>query len=303
MKMTFIESIKGFVDGDVHLDPTPVEAPPRRPQTHQELTVAQRLAHWHNQRGQRAFDGLYRVLSTLICLGIISILLLTVSFLPPFGDPADPVNNEVSQRYIESGLEETGAVNIVSGMILDYRAFDTFGESAVLFMASASVMMLMRRPKEGEDEEYEAESHPVYQNMPRDPIVKLVAKYLIPFLLIFGIYVILNGHISPGGGFAGGAIMGAALILFSSAYGFPTAAAVLTQKRLQRTTFCALLFYAVAKGYSFYTGAHHLETGIPLGTAGNILSAGLILPLNICVGIVVTCTMYSFYALFTRGEI
>lgn len=304
MKTTFTKGVKRFVDGDFSLYPAPVQKPPRRPQRHQEQTPAQRFAHWYNEHGGEAFSALYRAMSTLICLGIISILLVTVSFLPPFGDPSDPVNNEVSQRYIESGLEETGAVNIVSGMILDYRAFDTFGESAVLFVASASVMLLMKKSsKTQEDEDGELEVHPEYQNMPRDPIVKMVAKYLIPFLLMFGIYVILNGHISPGGGFAGGAIMGAGLILFSSAYGFPAAHAVLTQKRLQRTTFCALSFYAIAKGYSFYTGAHHLETGIPLGTPGAILSSGLILPLNICVGIVVTCTMYSFYSLFTKGEI
>mgnify|MGYP006976618559 CR=1 FL=1 len=42
-------------------------------------------------------------------------------------------------------------------------------------------------------------------------------------------------------------------------------------------------------------------TGIPLGTPGDILSSGLILPLNICVGLVVACTMYAFYAMFRKG--
>jgi multicomponent Na+:H+ antiporter subunit B len=44
-----------------------------------------------------------------------------------------------------------------------------------------------------------------------------------------------------------------------------------------------------------------METGIPLGTPGAILSSGLILPLNICVGLVVACTMYTFYAMFRKG--
>ncbi len=57
-----------------------------------------------------------------------------------------------------------------------------------------------------------------------------------------------------------------------------------------------LLFYAVAKSYSFYTGANHLESGIPKGIPGAILSGG-----NICVGIVVACTMYHFYTLFRKG--
>lgn len=65
--------------------------------------------------------------------------------------------------------------------------------------------------------------------------------------------------------------------------------------------FGALTCYCLAKSYSFYMGANHLESGIPLGTPGAILSSGLILVLNICVGLVVTCTMYAFYALFRKG--
>ncbi len=304
MKMNFWSKLTQFADGEFVLEPRQKVAQPRRPQRHQERTIVQRLNSWNDQSGRSVFHGVYNVASTLICLSVILVLLITVSYLPPFGDPSNPVNNEVSQRYIEQGLEESGAVNIVAGIILDYRAFDTFGESAVLFVAFVSVMMLMQTSKtQSKEEDDESDIHPSYLNMPRDPIVKTVAKYLIPFLLIFGVYVILNGHISPGGGFAGGAIMGAGLILYCSAYGYPVVRQVLTATRIRRVTFCSLFFYAVAKGYSFYTGAHHLETGIPLGEAGAILSGGLILPLNICVGLIVTCTMYSFYSLFTKGEI
>ena len=48
-------------------------------------------------------------------------------------------------------------------------------------------------------------------------------------------------------------------------------------------------------------GANHIESGIPLGTPGAILSSGFILPLNICVGLIVMCTMYAFYTLFRKG--
>ena len=78
---------------------------------------------------------------------------------------------------------------------------------------------------------------------------------------------------------------------------------VITEKFVKRVTLASLLFYAFAKCYSFFTGANHIPTAIPLGKAGAILSSGLILPLNIAVGLVVTCTMYSFYSLFSKGEI
>ena len=46
-----------------------------------------------------------------------------------------------------STVQETGAVNIVTGMILDYRAFDTFGESNVLFIATVTVLILLHYTK------------------------------------------------------------------------------------------------------------------------------------------------------------
>jgi multicomponent Na+:H+ antiporter subunit B len=136
-----------------------------------------------------------------------------------------------------------------------------------------------------------------------DSILKKSAILIVPLILMFGLYVILNGHISPGGGFSGGAILGAGLILFLSAFGFQTAEKVLNAKTVKIITLVALLVYCLAKSYSFFTGANHLESGIPLGTPGAILSSGLILVLNICVGMVVACTMYSFYALVRRGRI
>ena len=123
----------------------------------------------------------------------------------------------------------------------------------------------------------------------------------MPIIFIFGIYVILNGHLSPGGGFSGGAIIGAGLILYLNAFGFQKIERFFTEKTYKWISFGSLTFYCLAKSYSFYTGAHHLESGIPLGKAGAIISSGLILPLNICVGLVVACTMYAFFSLFRKG--
>mgnify|MGYP002581155020 CR=1 FL=1 len=106
-----------------------------------------------------------------------------------------------------------------------------------------------------------------------------------------------------GGGFSGGAIIGSGLILYLTAYGFEKTQRFMNEKVVKVLTVGALTFYCFAKSYSFYTGANHLHSIITPGTPGNILSAGLIVYLNICVGIVVACTMYSFYTLFRKGGI
>ena len=246
------------------------------------------------------------VLSVLLCVGIIGILVITAQYLPPFGHPENPANNEVSRRYIENGMEETGAVNIVAGMILDYRAFDTLGESNVLFTAVCAVMLLLRVTAdkrrsaayqlvlETDDRMYEPKN---------DLILQKVARLLIPCILLLGMYIILNGHLSPGGGFSGGAVMGAGLILMLNAYGFRRMERFFTIRLFRAVTVCALSFYALSKAYSFFTGANHLPSIITPGTPGMIFSAGLIPYLNIAVGLVVCCTIYSLYTLFRKGDL
>ena len=256
----------------------------------------------NRNKNYKRFLGVYRIVQVVCCIALISMLLIAVSYLPPVGNPENPANNEVSAKYIEDGMQDTGAVNIVTGMILDYRAFDTFGESCVLFIATWTVLILLRNDKKkGKESAEEEERRDSYYEPKKDSILQKITFILFPIIVIFGIYVILNGHLSPGGGFSGGAIIGAGLILYLNAFGFEKKEKFFTEKTYKWISFSALTFYCLAKSYSFYTGAHHLESGIPLGTAGDIISAGLILPLNICVGLVVACTMYAFYVLFRKG--
>ena len=94
-------------------------------------------------RSLRRSLRLYNVLAFLLCAVFAALMLMTVANLPRYGSADAPTVNEVAQRYVEQGTEETGAVNTVAGMILDYRAFDTLGESFVLFTAVCAVTILM----------------------------------------------------------------------------------------------------------------------------------------------------------------
>ena len=162
------------------------------------------------ERGLLLFHRFYQVMSVLLCLTIIFVLLWTIAYLPVFGNAGNPDNNEVSARYIEKGVEETGALNYVTGMILDYRAFDTFGESCVLFIASCCVLALLRIDAVSRDAQTRKrldEANDRLFEPKNDIILQKCACVLVPFIMIFGIYIILNGHLSPGGGFSGGAVL------------------------------------------------------------------------------------------------
>lgn len=81
----------------------------------------------------------------IITILIIGALLLGTSELPPFGNASNPEHNALSRGYIENAMTDTGAKNIVSAVILDYRALDTFIESTVLFSGVIVVMTILKR--------------------------------------------------------------------------------------------------------------------------------------------------------------
>lgn len=287
--------LHGGLDLSEQLQKEPPECPAENvsahPTPHRDRTLVEQGVH----RSLR----LYNVLAGLLCVVLSALMLLTAADLPPYGSDTAPTVNEVAQRYVEQGTQETGAVNTVAGMILDYRAFDTLGESFVLFTAMCAVTMLMNAPGRRRVRKLDYEVLDYYQ----DPIIRTVCKFVIPTILVFGVYILLNGHLSPGGGFSGGAIMASALIIYGLVWGGERASKAIPAKVLKIIVLCALGFYACSKTYSFFTGANHLHSIISPGVPGRILSAGLILPLNVAVGFVVCCTMYSFYMYFQRGEL
>lgn len=241
------------------------------------------------------FQVFYKISAVVLCAVIMAALVLCASYLPEAGNPNNPNVNEVAERYVEQGTAETGVINTVTGMILNYRGFDTFGETCVLFIASSCVMILLMVSEE------KLKHLPKTLEPKDDMILQYVAKIIVPILMIFGFYVIVNGHLSPGGGFSGGAIIGSGLILYSGAFGAEKIRRFFNEKVYKCIKITALILYGCIMMYYFYTGANGIPNVFPLGTPGNIISAGMIFYINLFVGSEVACTVYSFYALFKRG--
>ncbi|MBN1192881.1 MAG: sodium:proton antiporter [Coriobacteriia bacterium] len=135
-------------------------------------------------------------------------LMLAMAELPPHGSPETPAYTHVSSYYLEHGEEEAGAENIVTGVILNYRGFDTQGEVTVIFTSMAAVLAVVlldekNRPKQPVE---------TAEKIPVSIVVKFIVRVLAPFIALFAVYVVLNGHVTPGGGFQGGTIAGALII-------------------------------------------------------------------------------------------
>ena len=247
----------------------------------------------------KGFLTWYPAASVAVGLALVGVLMATVLSMPAFGQPENPTNNEVPAHYLQHTREETGASNAVSGMILNYRGFDTFGESCVLFLAVSCVFVLLLRDgnNTSQKELEEAVRKERLKKRRQDIILQKSAQLMVPLIFLFGAYMLLGGHHSPGGGFAGGAVLGGGLILYVAAYGHQAIRRFFNEKIYNIVRVCGLMLYAVLFGYYIYTGANGLENHIPLEYGG------LILPIDIAVGLVVASTMYGFYAMFTRGEL
>lgn len=92
-----------------------------------------------------------RMLGTVIMALVTIFFCMHVSYLPTIGDPESPANSHITPRYIEDGQAETGSPNLVTGVLADYRGFDTLGEATVMFVAGATTVALLKTGKRRED--------------------------------------------------------------------------------------------------------------------------------------------------------
>lgn len=153
---------------------------------------------------------------TIVLLVLIAVpLLYAMSELPPHGSAQSPPYRHVSAYYLRNGAEEAGAENIVTTVILNYRGFDTAGEVTVIFTSLAAVLAILVGVRRGEDPVAEEPG----ADVPVSDVVSFIVRLLAPAIALFAIYVILNGHVSPGGGFQGGAILAALLIVITMVVG------------------------------------------------------------------------------------
>ena len=230
--------------------------------------------------------------ASIIAVAIMMVIILCVSIVtfPAFGDVNNPTNNEVVERYVGSAHHETGAENVIAGMILNYRGFDTFGESCVLFLALCCVTQLLWAT----DDKIKAEGEKSQKEARSDLILATCGKLIIPFVLVFGVCILFNGHISPGGGFSGGSVLGASVILFAVTYGAKSVSRFFTKAVFNIVRISGLMIYAVMFGIYIYQGANGIESD---------LAHYIVLVIDLAVGLVVMSTMYGFYSYYTKGEL
>jgi multicomponent Na+:H+ antiporter subunit B len=90
-------------------------------------------------------------------------------------------------------------------------------------------------------------------------VLRVVAKLMIPFMLVFGLYVLFHGDFGPGGGFQAGVIIAAAFIFYASIYGLPTARRVMPDWVVESMLAAGVLLYAGVGVAGLLLGGNYLD--------------------------------------------
>jgi len=198
---------------------------------------------------------------------IFLVLIFFGIMLFPFISDVQPQTelNSLASKYVEDGPDELGGANLVTSIVVTYRGLDTLGEVAVLFIATAGVGFLLRRRKN-------FESKPLTKR-PSSEILQTGTALLMPLIFLFGIYIFLHGHLTPGGGFQGGVIIASGVLLSLLAY----PKSEVSHKILNVIESLSGAFYVVVGILGIYLAAGFLDNRIlPLGDFGRLFSAGAI---------------------------
>jgi multicomponent Na+:H+ antiporter subunit B len=221
-----------------------------------------------------------RVVVLVALAGLGGLAVAAVAGLPDFGHPRGPYATAAPR----AALKQRHVTNTVAGVTFDIRGIDTLGEELILFSAALGAALLLRSQRAGDRERRAAEE--AQEGRRRLPVsLRALGAALVGPVLVFGVYVVAHGHLTPGGGFQGGVILAAALLLVY------TAGQAIALERVRPISVVELAEAAGAAAYTLVAiggavfGTVVMANFLPFGTQGSLLSGGMIPVLNVAVGI------------------
>jgi multicomponent Na+:H+ antiporter subunit B len=222
--------------------------------------------------------------------GLAAVLVIGFRGLPAFGDYHGVYG------MVVNGVELSArhATDMVTALNFDLRAFDTLGEEYILFASVLGVTLLLRVMRD-EDEEYAEAERRVYGS---SDAVRALSLILIPLLLALGVYLVIHGALTPGGGFQGGIVLAAAPLSILLAGRYIELKALAPDWAVEAVETIGAAGYALMGIGGLVFASVYFQNFLPLGTPGLLLSAGM-MPLNsIAVGLEVTGAFLAVWTVF-----
>ena len=227
----------------------------------------------------------------LIIAAVTGVFFLFPHLLPAVDDAKAPVHTYLSDYYIENSLEDTGAHNMVTAVLADYRGFDTLFETCVMFLAGITALMVLsttakvRKPERSREEKLRISFS--------STVLDTAFRIIVPVIVIYAFYVLAHGELSLGGGFQAGALLAIAYTIDRIIPSFNSSLGNLTEEAAAITAGAGVFIYILTGLLPTAGGGNFLEYGkLPFGgeTAEQIRELHTVGIILIEIGVVV-CVM------------
>lgn len=233
-----------------------------------------------------------------LALGVVlvtgALLIYGTLDMPYFGLADAPAQLHVAPRYINDSMAEIGVPNIVTSVLASYRGFDTLGEVVVVFTAGIGVMSLLLVSKQTKEESQTM----VPADMQQQIILRVVAKFMLPLILLFALYVQFHGDYGPGGGFQAGVIFAAGIILYTMLFGLSNSQKLFRRETMKLLTAVGVLLYGGVGVVCMFMGGNFLDYSVLRHDPVHGQHLGILL-IELGVGITVASVMIVIFFKFT----
>jgi len=207
----------------------------------------------------------------IVILFLFALSIIFADFVMEY--QADKELNSTGLYYAEHTAQDIGAANIVTAIIVTYRGLDTLGEVTVLFLTAAIVGLLLSKGAHSSGLKSVHGQTSTKKRVKSGELLTTGSYLLVPLILLLGAYVFINGHLTPGGGFQGGAIVasGILLLLLTDPMRKFSHQIIATVESIS-----GLLFLFIGVLGIFFAGGFLDNSPLPLGEFGSLFSAGAI---------------------------
>ncbi len=233
-----------------------------------------------------------RKLNTVVITILASLIIYATFDKPRLGDPDAPVHQHLAPWYLEKTPEYMDFPNVVTAILGSFRGYDTLGEVFVVFAACIGVLFILGvKPPEG------STYNPYRSGLKHHLIPQVVGRLLIPFLVLFGLYVQFHGEYSPGGGFQAGALIASAIILYALLEGEAAALRAVPRSVLLGLVIGGATLYGGVGVVCILMGGNFLEYTVLLDNPVAAQQTGIIL-IEAGVGMAVCGALLSIFHAF-----
>lgn len=252
------------------------------------------LTTQHEKRGSSN-----RLIGLAAVFGTALLIIYSTFDMPPLGDPQAPIHQYLGPWFLEQTPKLIEIPNVVTAVLGSYRAYDTLGEVFVVFTACIGVLFLLSARNDGKGQA--CRSTPMSRGLRHHLIPQVVGRLILPFIILYGLYVQFHGEYGPGGGFQAGAIIATGLILYSILEGEQRALAAVPHKVLMIMVSGGALLYASVGVAGMFLGGNFLDYSVLSSNPVFGQQLGIIL-IEAGVGITVCGALLAIFHAFAARE-